>query len=307
VEKELSGYEEFAREQIKQARQANLAEYLIRQGVPLERVGQRYRHKEHNSLVFTENAYYWNSRGETGNAIDYLIRHLGMDFKTALYELTLTETQTNADIVIRKREIFDFTQFIIEPDMRRTIAYLNKSRGISYELIKQLIFDKLLLQEAETNNIIFPMYDETGSIVGAELCGTLTEKRFKGIKAGSEYGYGYTIQGKSEIKCALFFESAIDLLSFIDIERLKNKSIDSLALVSMAGLKDVILKQTLNRRNEPLQAVVCVDSDEAGVEFIKNVTGQISGIKILYPDVQYKDWNDQLQARKKLKTTPNRV
>lgn len=295
-----SGYNPY-QEQIRQARQANLAEYLIRQGEPLERVGQRYRHKEHNSLVFTDNAYYWNSRGESGNAIDYLMRHKGMDFKTALYELTLTEIKTtSATEPPRAKESFNFSEIILEPDMRRTVAYLNKSRLISYALIQHLISSKLLYQEAHTNNIIFPMYDETGGIVGAETCGTLTEKRFKGIKPASEYGYGYSIQGKAEIKYALFFESAVDLLSFIDIERLKNKPIDNTLLVSMAGLKDNVITHTLNRRNEPLQPVLCVDNDNAGQGFIERVGAQIKGIRAFLPDAQYKDWNEQLNAMRKI-------
>jgi hypothetical protein len=285
------------KEQTRRARQANLAEYLLRQGEPLVRVGQRYRHKEHDSLVFTENAYYWNSRGETGNAIDYLVRHMGMDFKTALYELTLTELEaTGATEPTPAKKVFEFGNIIIEPDMRRTVAYLCKSRGIDYNTVKQLIADKLLFQEAHTNNIIFPMYDETGGIVGAETCGTLTDKRFKGIKPESEYGYGYSIQGNKETQYALFFESAVDLLSFIDIEFLKNKPIDSTLLVSMAGLKDNVITHTLNRRNEPLQPVLCVDNDKAGVEFVERVRAQIKGIKAHLPQPQYKDWNEQLKA-----------
>ena len=48
-------------ELIKQARQANLAEFLMGAGVPLMRNGSRYKHKKHDSLVFTGNAYFWNT------------------------------------------------------------------------------------------------------------------------------------------------------------------------------------------------------------------------------------------------------
>ena len=307
MEIETHGYDEYRREQIKKARQVNLASYLITIGEPLECAGVgRYRHREHDSLVFTDGkGYLWNSRElngkkETGNAIDYLMRHKGMDFTAAVFELNNTVFIADERETTKKlHEPFLFTDIKFTPDMRQTIAYLNKSRGISYELIKNLIIDKFLFQEAETNNIIFPMYDETGDIVGAELCGTLTDKRFKGIKANSEYGYGYSIQGKAEIKYALFFESAIDVLSFVDIERVQNKVVDNMLLVSMSGLKDVIIRQTLNRRNEALQAVLCVDNDSAGDKFIKSVATQISGVKTYLPESQYKDWNEQLQAMKK--------
>jgi len=189
--------ERVSQELIKQARQTDLAEYLIRQGEPLIRRGQRYRHKEHDSLVFTKNSYYWNSIGESGNAIDFLERHRGLDFMSAVFALTQTvpaadgERHTNTSF--KPTEEFFFTEIKLELDLRRTIAYLCKVRGISYNLIKGLIDEKLIYQEAMTNNIVFPMYDEVGNIVGAETCGTLSDKPFKGIKTGSKYGYGYIV------------------------------------------------------------------------------------------------------------------
>jgi hypothetical protein len=47
---------------------------------------------DYSSLVFTDNAYYWNSRQENGNAIDYLTRHMGFSFKDAVYSLLSIET-----------------------------------------------------------------------------------------------------------------------------------------------------------------------------------------------------------------------
>jgi len=62
------------REQLLAARQADLAAYLIARGEPLKPSGTRYKHAEHDSLVFTGNAYYWNAHKEHGNAIDFLQR-----------------------------------------------------------------------------------------------------------------------------------------------------------------------------------------------------------------------------------------
>ena len=295
----MESMKEIERETIKRARQANLAEYLIQNGEPLEQDGNRYRHKEHDSLVFTDNAYYWNSRDESGNAIDYLMRYKGMDFMTALYELTNTIPE-QGNIEQDTPEKFLFANLNIEYDMRRTVAYLNKSRGIKYSLIEWLIKNKLLFQEAESNNIIFPMYDEKKEIVGAELCGTLTDKRFKGIKTGSKYGYGYNLNPNQNqiVNFILFFESAVDLLSFWDIKQSENKSLKNCLLVSMGGLKENIIKQMLSL-NQSAQPFLCVDNDEAGAEFIKVVKPQIEGVKPFLPNAPYKDWNDQLRANKK--------
>ena len=291
----------FSQEQVRQARQADLAEYLLRQGEPLIRAGSRYRHKEHDSLVFTGNSYFWNSRDDKGNAIDYLIKHQGMDFESAVMELSGMGVQGKigkTEETWTKPPLFSFADIKLETDMRRAIAYLNKSRGIDYAIIKELVDNKLIYQEAETNNIIFPMRDETGVIVGAELCGTLTDRRFKGIKADSEYGYGFSLHGKGDARFALFFEGAIDLISFYELQRMKDSTIDKLVLVSMAGLKGAVIKQTLNRSNPPLTPVLCVDNDPAGTEFIKSISGQIKGIRTYLPEEGYKDWNEELVSKK---------
>jgi hypothetical protein len=89
------------------------------------------------------------------------------------------------------------------------------------------------------------------------------------------------------------------LLSFIDIQRLKNRSVDDIFLVSMAGLKDNVVQHNLKRFSEPLKAVLSVDNDNAGLEFIKRVTEQIKGVKAVLPNAQYKDWNEQLKSMRK--------
>ena len=294
------------------ARQAHLAEYLISIGEPLERAGSRYRHKEHDSLTFTDNSYYWNSRGEHGNAIDYLMRHKDMDFKTALLELNNTIPVADECEDEQISEQFYISDIKFENDLRRAIAYLSKTRGIGYELIKKLITDKLIFQESQdltnekgefyqAHNIVFPIYDEKNNIVGAETQGTLTHKRFKGLKTGSKYGYGYNINptNSNTVKFMLFFESAVDLLSFWDIKNAENKILNDCLLISMAGLKENIVKHMLGVAKHSVQPFLCVDNDPAGVNFIKAIKEHIECVKTHSPDAKYKDWNEQLKAMKK--------
>ena len=317
MDRESNDYKyEFDREQIKQARQADLAAYLIQKGEPLIPSGNRWRHKEHDSLVFTENAYYWNSRNETGNAIDYLVRHKDMDFKSAVYELTMTAGagEKVIDHSIHIEHPFSLADITLNTDKRHTIAYLCKGRGINYDLVIQLISTKLIFEEIQpyndkvtgadkdAYNVLFPIYDETGEIVGAETCGT-TDKRFKGVKTGSKYGYGYWIQFGGRADNILFFESAIDLLSFITIGRNTNKSFDNCVLVSMAGLKSNIIQQMVklnyHGRNAKMTPFLCVDNDKAGAEFIKVMTKQMAGLKTFLPELPAKDWNQQLKSMEK--------
>ena len=280
---------------VRVARQADLASYLIAAGVPLVRSGRRYRHGEHDSLVITGNMYYWNSRGESGNSLDYLMRHMDMDFKDAVAALvgfvpdvppepaTVTVPGGNAG------------------NYQRVFAYLHKTRGISYGLLQALVDEKLLAQEAGTNNAVFYMRDEKGDTVGAELVGTLSGRRFKGVRAGSKYGYGFNALPHGDaVDFILFFESAVDLLSFMQIKALEGKEAKNCMMVSMCGLKPNVVKHMSCIFGG--QPVLCVDNDGAANEFLATCThvylpnGANVRVRYCRPLCQYKDWNEQLLA-----------
>ncbi len=141
------------KETIQKARKTNLVQYLLSRGEPLKKNGIIYRHKIHNSLVFTDNMFYWNSRSISGNAIDFLILYYNMDFITAVTELTGTAQKVTSE----KKSNFNFNNVKICNNQKRSIAYLCKTRKISYELVSGLINKGLIYQEEKTNNIIFPM------------------------------------------------------------------------------------------------------------------------------------------------------
>jgi len=281
-------YQPIPREQLLAARQADLAAYLIARGESLKPSGTRYRHAEHDSLIFTGNAYYWNAHKEHGNAIDFLQRFYKMSFREAVTELTSGEATSIAPLPAEHKP-FDFANIELAPDMERVILYLNKTRGLSVELITELIRRRRLFQEANTNNAIFPIYDG-GAVVGAEAVGTMPDKRFKGIKTGSKYGCGYNLSFGDKTAFALFFESAIDLLSFVDIARMRGKGLEGCRLTSMMGLKQNIVDRTMQELPEA-RPFLCVDNDEAGANFIKVV-----GLPARLPYPDFKDWNDWLRA-----------
>lgn len=281
----------FSKEQIRQARQADLAEFLKSKGYRLIRNGTRYRHPDHNSLVFTKNSYYWNSRSETGNSIDYLVKHLGYDFTTAVYELTKEKNIPGPPSV----ECFNIDNLTLtKNNYNRAFAYLNKTRYIHINIITYLIDNNHLFMD-DHNNIVFPIYDENNKIVGAELQGTLTYKKFKGISKGSKYGYGFNIKTSREPKKAFFFESAIDLLSFYQLCKYRFlENIDNSILVSMAGLKPNIVECTLKAFKSILKAILCVDNDKAGQAFINALKSQNKAYEAYLPPDDYKDWNEYL-------------
>ncbi len=291
------------KETILRARQADIAVYLLSVGVPLVRVGARYKHKEHDSLVFTRNAYFWNSRQEHGNAIDYLTNHMGMTFTEAVAALTKGQPSGS----IPAAATYPHTAFYLDEknlnySTDKVKHYLRKTRCIGYSIVEYLLNNRLLFQEKRTNNAVFPMYDEQNNCVGAEVHGII-EKRFKGIKAGSKYGYGFNVRYPDEngaYRYVLFFESVIDLLSFIDHKtNLESKPLEGCLLVSMGGLKVNVVRHYLSTAQDAPKPVICVDNDEAGHTFKQTL--QAAGIAFIDrpADTPYKDWNEQLIAARK--------
>ena len=79
------------KEQIQEAREADLFRYLqFHEPGVLKRDGPNYRHKEHDSLVYVtgKGYWYWNSRGRSINALDYLVEIRGYGLVDAVNTLT---------------------------------------------------------------------------------------------------------------------------------------------------------------------------------------------------------------------------
>jgi hypothetical protein len=280
----------------KKARSVNLAAYLVQRGEPLKKSGTRYKHANHDSLVFTNNMFYWNSRKETGNAVDFLMLYYGYSFVDAISELTNTTFNEQNDFdFMPVHDHLKIDDIEISNNMRRAIAYLTQTRSLSMSVLQPIIDSKLLVQEAKTNNALFLIPDENGVIVGAEVVGTLDKVRFKGVKSHSLYGHGFNIRFGSCVNHILLFESAVDLLSFICLRKNDKKDFSSCLLVSLAGLKDNVVKH-YSQLYPDAKLFICTDNDEASFNFIDLIKKDYSSIKILLPDQNYKDWNDQLKG-----------
>lgn len=72
---------------IEQAKEANRLEDVIEETMPLAHKRGRYvRSREHDSFIVDtiKQFYTWNSKGETGDVIDWVMRRQGLDFKSAV-------------------------------------------------------------------------------------------------------------------------------------------------------------------------------------------------------------------------------
>ncbi len=169
---------------------------------------------------------------------------------------------------------------------KRVFAYLCQTRKIDSKIVGDLIQAGLLYQD-KRGNVVFLHKDENGQIVGAEIQGTNTYKRFKGVAAGTADSVFSLKIG--EPNRAFVFESAIDLLSF---KMLANQQkIQNSVLVSMAGLKPNSLKSLAERG---FSLCSCVDNDEKGIKFTSD-NGLIPCNRILAEN-SVKDFNELLQT-----------
>ena len=159
-------------------------------------------------------------------------------------------------------------------------------------MIADLVRNGKISQEQKTGNVLFKYFDTDGKIIGAEKIGTSTDHKFKGIAQGSYSRHGFEIV-RGTGKNAYFFESSIDLLSYLQM----NKNLDNCRLISMMGVKPNIVIDTMKRHNiTPENIYICSDNDTAGNEFADRLQQQYPEIKRISTPEKYKDWNDMLRG-----------
>lgn len=302
-----------SKNQIESARKANLADFFRSSGYECEQHGNEIHVRGFGGLYVNTTTNSWfqfsEQRGDK-NPVNCLTDVLGMDFTSAVSALSSEafnkelpsvsqnekfQNAKNAQAVSKNSEMP-----INEHEKKRIFAYLIKERKIDAKLVQELVDKKLLYQgsvkyngkdgseQYAKGNAVFVQKDMDGNIVGAEIHGTNTFKRFKKI-AGSddENLFQYSIGTPKKVYA---FESTIDLLSFkmlANPEKLKD-----CLLVSMGGLKPNALKKL---EAQGLKIYSCVDNDEKGKKFNEVNGFQSAGIKLVEEGV--KDWNELLQKR----------
>lgn len=290
-------------EQKEKAAFVNLPQFLMAHGFDLKKVGREYVWKDHDSLHIKDNgpgergAWFRFSEDKGGDNIGLLREYMDMSFLDAVEALTgehidrtYTPSRTYESKPVQQtaRELS-----LAEADnCRRVFAYLCKTRGLDYDMLSALVKKGIISQEEKTGNVLFKYYDDQGKAIGAEKVGTSTEHKFKGIATGSAGGHGFEVVHGTGEK-AFFFESAIDMLSYLQMH---SKELDNCRLVSMMGVKPSIVLDTMLRHNiAPENVFLCSDNDTAGNEFARRLQEQYPDMKrIITPDT-YKDWNDMLR------------
>lgn len=300
-------------EQIEKANFVNLPLFLMKYGFELKKVGREYVWKDHDSVNIKDNSpsergkWYRFSTQEGGDNIAFVQKFMDKSFVEAVgllndevYDRNFSPEKIykSEPKKVRKSDIV----IAENADCKRIFAYLCKTRGLDYDMISELVKNGKIAQEQKTGNVIFKVTDENNRLVGAEKVGTSTLKKFKGVATGSANGYGFEIR-KGNGENLLFFESSIDLLSYLQM-----KNPDNCRLVSMMGVKPNIVVETMKKYGiSPENVFICSDNDNAGNQFFQRLQTEFPQINRTKPDENFKDWNDMLRKIPMQKETEKMV
>lgn len=294
-------------DEITKAREIHLIDYLEAKGEPIINQGKFYRHQEHDSLVFKDNMYYWNSQQEKGaGPISFAMSYYNLSFPQAVNDVNGVEYKENAREIREQNEKqkadepFVYPEFLEVKDQSSVKKYLVDERKIDPRVVDWLLKKELLVQDKK-NNAVFKWRENggKGTVVGADRQGTskMDNKKgtFKQIMPNGKEHSGFTIDVGKPNKI-IAFESPIDMISYWSI---RQKEVMDARLVSMNGVKPkTIAHAHLEAANEGFKIskwILAVDNDQGGLNFIDKMKTLVNNdiLEVDIPDKKGDDWNDQ--------------
>ena len=274
-----------------------------------------YMLKDHDSLKISNGKFNWFSRGIGGaNAIDFLVKVRGVEFKAAVRELageTFTPSFGNRvpPDIPPKCEVpnpHDYVAFFELPKANShnndVIEYL-KGRGIEENVIIACIEAKLLYQSTAYRKPLFhiedgekkPLYHDVDGVqkhryesikggcvfVGYDnqsnpkfACERATDSDFKKDIFGSNKEFGFCMSPTESDSKLYVFEGAIDCLSHASISQISGADWNGYRL-SLGGVSSLALTNFLDSNPQVGTVYLCLDNDKSGKEATKRICSEI--------------------------------
>lgn len=313
-----SGRLHYNAEQLAVAKAASALEYARSQGYPLVGSGSRWTMQGHDSMVFlADGRWYWNSRGLSGRAVDFIVGYEGRTLPEAVLllngiDLTAPETAPTAVPSYEPQNVAQEKRSLEIParsqDMRRSFSYLAVTRGIDYDIVRELvrqgrIFETVNQKDGVSyHNAAFAGLDDRGVIQSISLRGCAAQSTFKAEVPGSNKAFPFVVPGRADAGTLYVFESAIDAMSHATLCKLAGEPWNDGVRVAMGGNNTILPIHRLLKEHPAIQNITfCLDSDEAGrkmttayMEALKKAGIAEERLSVL--SVPYgKDWNAYLQ------------
>ncbi len=281
-----------SKEQIASARHADLYAFLMKyHSSNFKTEGDSIRSKDNHSISIKKSykGYKDFATNETGNPIDFLMKHMGFDFVNAVQALS----DVPASAISQPADAQQYGISNVPPKFpepvdgmyKNLFAYL-KNRGISTETIQMLVEQKKMYQEKSKNNIVFINMERDF----AELRGTYTfGKSFHGIVNNSRPDGFWWFRTSKDADKGYICEAAIDAISLYELHRIHGHT-EEAYYISIAGAAK---QPAIDRlKNSKLDIILAVDNDAAG----QNCRNKNSDLEYIIP--VHKDWNENLQSLK---------
>ena len=241
-----------------------------------------YSTKTHSSLKISNGKWMWWSRGIGGkNALDFLVKVKGMDFKDAVLQIAAFE-KLPVTTHETKQAVKSFSLLPRAPNNDKVISYLLK-RGISRTVIDYFINEDFIYQSLQRDNLVFVGYDEKHKPRYATVRGTESSRFFYDV-AGSNKEFSFRLVNNDTDSVHLF-ESAIDLISYATLCEKQGSDYKSLSLVSLSGvynqgnneqIKIPVALSSYLEKHDTKTIHLHLDNDRAGHNAARALTNLLS-------------------------------
>ena len=295
---------------VKRAEEMDLLTYLQNyEPEELVKVGNgTYTTKTHDSIRISKGLWNWFSEGVGGkNAISYLMKVKNYSFLEAVE--TIIGNVNVKKPVIHKEEKQDNIELVLPQksnNSERAKIYL-MSRGIAPEIINECINDNLIYESLPNHNVVFIGFDDSKSPKYAFYRGT-NKTRFMGEAKGSDKKYTFRLETKTQCTRVHLFESAIDLLSYATLLKMKNIDWHKENMISLGGVNNpskinennkipIAIKEFLEKNPNINEIHLHLDNDEVGRNASKSLQDVLSKKYTVLdrPAPLGKDCNDYLK------------
>lgn len=296
------------KELVKKAKEIDLLTYFMNKN-PSELVKKgigTYSLKAHDSVIISNNLWHRFSTNQAGKtAVDYLIKVEKMTFLEAVNDVLNMNIKTY--IVSKNGTKNELKQIVIpeKADTNKDVIDYLKNRGIDEDIIIECINKKLIYQENKTKNVVFVGYDNNGNIKYAG-CRSTNDKRIMRDAKGSSKEYSFRLLSNIKNSTIHIFESAIDLLSYATMLKIKGYNYKNHNLIALAGVYQPssnieqskvpkALQNYLNKYPNVQDIVLHLDNDRAGREATKALIFDLKKYNVYDIPAPYgKDINDYL-------------
>lgn len=295
------------KELVKKAKEVDLLTYFMNYN-PSELVKKgvgTYCLKTHDSVIISNGLWHRFSTNEGGKtALDYLMKVEKMTLQEAVQSILNREI---IEYKVPKEELKENRKLVIPikaSNNNRAIEYL-KNRGIDEEIIQECINNNMIYQEDKTNNIVFIGFDNDGNIKYAG-CRSTGNKRIMRDAKGSSKEFSFRMLSNIKNNTIHIFESAIDLLSYATMLKIKGYDYKNHNLIALAGVYQpssnieqskvpIAIQNYLNKYQDVQDIVLHFDNDRAGRQATKAMIIALDKYNVYDIPAPYgKDINDYL-------------